>query len=1096
MLNNSNLKKKIVAIFAIVALTYSNFALVGSKMYKGLISYAIDDIEQTASEENNEFQCEVEVNSKDIHKETMVDKESTEFNEGISLKLKNVKDVFIEDMVSTFYNSEQEESEIAKLAYVKTKLNKEDLKSILGSEGFLEILDEGNNTLAKVSLTEIEELEHLIEEAKDEENESPINLPQTFTKTIEEENDDGELEEKEIEETRSYISVTDDTVVITYELEKSILKFSFKNINTVIDEDNDEVNNVEQNAEVDNVNEKENKEINFVIENTKSIFDVQDLENLNYLKEEIYYTFNKMAEKDENEIENLATATEDVNIEDEEIDEEELEITLIENTIKFKDTTTRAKLELDNENLEIGKTNKVDYKVVLDTTTPKFELFKNPLLVLELPERIASVNTKNSQFTVENDGGAFVERHVTKATLAGKQYIVIQLAGEQTEESIKNGDTIINLALEVNVGEGEEETQSTKLYYRNDTVTAYESGAGFDTAEVDISLVVGSDENEEINEGQQETDNNEENKLENGNNSNYIDFYATNNSGEKLIRIGEEFEYLVYIYNNGLIDNAKLEDMIPDGLEFVDSRLYGYNTEENDFNLEKDIEDVIQYDETSNLLSVDVNKLEKETTLLKIKVKANAIEEGIYIKKIINEIELLQNEEVLEKETEEITVSDAFLDINIDEISDKTDVGDVINYRVTLKNFGLFTSEEKMIKIKIPEELEIGTLSVQKNHDEPEIAISLNDNEEEIPITVGPEETIIVTFTAAYRAELENSKEVVTIASVDDKSFEWDTKLLSYYEIEEDEDESENGEEGSENTEQNPGNGEGNTENTEHNPGNGEGNTGNEEQNPGNGDDGSEVFEQGSENEEQGSENGEQGPENGEQGSENEEQGSESEKQNQGSEKEENLEKPEFDLSLTQSIKKITVANREGITTYTYDDANFAKVEIGRKYMNGSLVTMEYEITVKNEGTIPGYARKIVDYLPEGVTFNSELNEDWYIGEDGNIYSVALIDKVLNPEDTATLKLILTRTMTDDSTGTVANIAEIYEATNEAELDDINSTPGDKKEKQNDISKVEVLISVKTGTVVMYITLVIAVLAILGYGTIKVKNITFKREVK
>ena len=41
------------------------------------------------------------------------------------------------------------------------------------------------------------------------------------------------------------------------------------------------------------------------------------------------------------------------------------------------------------------------------------------------------------------------------------------------------------------------------------------------------------------------------------------------------------------------------------------------------------------------------------------------------------------------------------------------------------------------------------------------------------------------------------------------------------------------------------------------------------------------------------------------------------------------------------------------------------------------------------------------------MKFSSELNTDWYEGENGTVYSVALANKTLKPGETETLKLVL-----------------------------------------------------------------------------------------
>ena len=266
-------------------------------------------------------------------------------------------------------------------------------------------------------------------------------MPQVFTKTIEVENEEGEVEEKEVEETRTYITILEDTLNIIYEVEVNKIKFSLENIKTEQD-----INSEDEIAqeEIENEEENENGVINFVIENTKSIFDVQDLDNLNYLKEDINYTFNKEEIAEENNEE--AVQEEQDNIEQ----EDETEEPKIQNIIKFKDTITRARLETDNNEMILEESNLVNYSIILDTMSEKTELYKDPVFILELPESVESINDKNSGFTVENDEGVMdvEESKVTIIPLAGREYVVVQLKGEQTEESITNGNTIINLSLD------------------------------------------------------------------------------------------------------------------------------------------------------------------------------------------------------------------------------------------------------------------------------------------------------------------------------------------------------------------------------------------------------------------------------------------------------------------------------------------------------------------------------------------------------------------------------------------------------------------------------------------------------------------------
>ena len=182
-------------------------------------------------------------------------------------------------------------------------------------------------------------------------------------------------------------------------------------------------------------------------------------------------------------------------------------------------------------------------------------------------------------------------------------------------------------------------------------------------------------------------------------------------------------------------------------------------------------------------------------------------------------------------------------------------------------------------------------------------------------------------------------------------------------------------------------------------------------------------------------------------------------------------EKLAFDLQLNKYISRISVQNSKGTKTYDYKDSTFAKVEIHRKQVNGSVVVLEYTIKVKNNGEVAGYASNVVDYLSNGLTFSSELNPDWYLS--GNeLYSKKLANETINPGEEKELKLVLTKTMTNENTGVVNNRAEIAEDYNEYGIADVNSTPNNKMAGENDLGSADVIIGVSTGgTIVAYVIL-------------------------
>lgn len=195
-----------------------------------------------------------------------------------------------------------------------------------------------------------------------------------------------------------------------------------------------------------------------------------------------------------------------------------------------------------------------------------------------------------------------------------------------------------------------------------------------------------------------------------------------------------------------------------------------------------------------------------------------------------------------------------------------------------------------------------------------------------------------------------------------------------------------------------------------------------------------------------------------------------------------------FDLKLEKYINKITVQNSDGTRVISYNKEKLAKVEIDAKKIANSKVTIEYSIEVTNEGDVAGYANEIIDYLPSDLKFSSQLNSGWKQNTDENLYTTALANQVILPGQTKTINLTLTKDMTQDNTGRILNKAEINKHYNERMLDDIDSTPGNKDEKEDDMSNADVIISIKTGSIILYTTITIISISILATGIYFIKK--------
>ena len=182
-----------------------------------------------------------------------------------------------------------------------------------------------------------------------------------------------------------------------------------------------------------------------------------------------------------------------------------------------------------------------------------------------------------------------------------------------------------------------------------------------------------------------------------------------------------------------------------------------------------------------------------------------------------------------------------------------------------------------------------------------------------------------------------------------------------------------------------------------------------------------------------------------------------------------------FDLKLDKTITKVTMQSAAGTVSDSYENTRLAKTEVAAKYLTGATVYVEYEIKVSNVGDVKGYAKKIVDYMPDGMSFNSALtaNGNWYTGTDGNLYSTALSEIELAPGESQTIKLVLTKQMTEENTGIVNNLAEIADDYNIYGISDKNSIVFNKAQGENDLGSADTIISVKTGESLVYVSVII-----------------------
>lgn len=189
-----------------------------------------------------------------------------------------------------------------------------------------------------------------------------------------------------------------------------------------------------------------------------------------------------------------------------------------------------------------------------------------------------------------------------------------------------------------------------------------------------------------------------------------------------------------------------------------------------------------------------------------------------------------------------------------------------------------------------------------------------------------------------------------------------------------------------------------------------------------------------------------------------------------------------YDLQLNKYISKVTVQN-DKTATNTYKDSSLVKQEIDAKQVNSTIIIVEYTIKVTNNGDISAYVKKIVDYLSNDYKFSSELNRDWY-QSGSDVYCTSLANEELKPGDSKEVTLTVIKEMNENNTGLINNTAEIVNSYNELGLKDINSTENNRIKGENDMSSADLIISIKTGQVVMTFTFIILSVAVLAIAVI------------
>lgn len=198
------------------------------------------------------------------------------------------------------------------------------------------------------------------------------------------------------------------------------------------------------------------------------------------------------------------------------------------------------------------------------------------------------------------------------------------------------------------------------------------------------------------------------------------------------------------------------------------------------------------------------------------------------------------------------------------------------------------------------------------------------------------------------------------------------------------------------------------------------------------------------------------------------------------------IENATFDLSINKYIDKVEVINSKGTETHTWENKDTAKVDLVAKYINTAKIVVDYKFVITNNGDVTGYVDKLVDNLPSGLEFSSELNTNWYKESDGKISTTSLSGIKIEPGQTSEIHLLLTKNMTENNTGIIPNTVTLEKISNLEQISEKDSAT------QNNESSATLVLSIKTGSPILYISITIGCIAVIALGAYLIKKKVLK----
>lgn len=158
-----------------------------------------------------------------------------------------------------------------------------------------------------------------------------------------------------------------------------------------------------------------------------------------------------------------------------------------ETVLNFEETFTKADITINKNNLTTIRNNEnVEFRVILDNNKTKYDLYKNPKILIELPKEIDEINIKD--ISLSNAEWLNIESYDLYKNEEEKLILEINTLGEQSIYDLQNNSNIVintDIVLNKYIPSKDE---VIKMTYINENANMYENNEQTGYSEVDVKI--------------------------------------------------------------------------------------------------------------------------------------------------------------------------------------------------------------------------------------------------------------------------------------------------------------------------------------------------------------------------------------------------------------------------------------------------------------------------------------------------------------------------------------------------------------------------------------------------------------------------------